>query len=457
MSKLFKEMPKNWATAEISECLLHMPDGRQIHQGWSPQCENDARQDESEWACIKTTAIQPGVFLPAYNKKLPGHLEPRPVLEIAHNDLLLTCAGPRNRCGITCLVKNPPHKLMISGKMYRFRVPERELLPEFLEAYLRSPHALSEIDSIKTGANDSGLNLTQERFLKLQIPIAPIREQQRIVAKLESLFERCRSIREKLDRLPRLLANLQKSILDSALNDEEADAWDEVPLIDLCATDRSLTYGIIKLGDHIDDGVPVLRSSNVRHLYLELDGMKKVSHALSDEYSRTILKGNEVVVTVRGTLGGVSAVSPQQVGWNVSREVAVIPLRKEINPEFVALSIGSPKSQAWLRGSYKGVAYTGINIADLKLLRIRLPKRSKQDEIVQRFQVAQNALKNLALSAERGINRIDNLYASLLSKAFRGELVPQDPNDEPAFVLLERIRAQKPVAGTKRGRRKAAT
>lgn len=339
----------------------------------------------------------------------------------------------------------------LNQHIFRVDFDRENLNSEFLRLAINQNLA----DYVRQAHGGAGLaHITKGKFEDSEVFLPPLNEQRRIVAKLDALFEKSRAIREKLDRAPRLLANLQKSILNSILNGQDADNWEEVSLIDLCESDRSLTYGIIKLGDHKEDGIPVLRSSNVRHLALELDGMKRVSPSLSDEYSRTILQGSEVVITVRGTLGGVAAVSHEHVGWNVSREVAVIPLKKSINPEFVALAIASPKSQAWLRGTYKGVAYTGINIADLKLLRIRLPQRSQQDEIVQRFNAALSALQNIGAGIESGINRIEALHASMLSKAFRGELVPQDPNDEPASVLLERIRAQEPQAKPERRGRK---
>lgn len=77
--------------------------------------------------------------------------------------------------------------------------------------------------------------------------------------------------------------------------------------------------------------------------------MKSIDPELSNEYSRTILQGGEVLVNVRGTLGGVAVVEREMVGWNVSREVAVIPIDPNyINPKYLSYQIGSPESQKWL-------------------------------------------------------------------------------------------------------------
>ena len=82
---------------------------------------------------------------------------------------------------------------------------------------------------------------------------------------------------------------------------------------------RPITYGVVKLGTEVEAGVPILRSSDVRHLRLELDHVKRISKKIADEYQRTYLKGGEVVVTVRGTLGGVVHIPAECSGYNVSR------------------------------------------------------------------------------------------------------------------------------------------
>src|SRR6516164_8139243 len=109
-----------WTRRKIAEVLLPQEDGKILHQGWSPRCEPEPSTKPTEWAALKTTAIQDGWFDDSFNKWLPKALSPRPNLEVRAGDILITCAGPRVRCGIACLVKKTRPRLMISGKMYRF-------------------------------------------------------------------------------------------------------------------------------------------------------------------------------------------------------------------------------------------------------------------------------------------------------------------------------------------------
>ena len=118
--------------------------------------------------------------------------------------------------------------------------------------------------------------------------------------------------------------------------------------------------------------------------------MKRITPALSAEYSLTILVGGEVLVNVRSTLSGVAVVSDEMAGWNVSREVAVVPVdSKRINPAFLSYLIGGGASQHWLGGVKKGAAYVGINIEDLRLLPVGSPKLDKQLHIVQHLETLQ--------------------------------------------------------------------
>ena len=167
------ELPKDWRKAFIEDLLEDLDVGKRLHQGWSPRCHKERSEDDDVWGVLKTTAIQKGQFLPEHNKRLPDELEPRPNIEVKNGDLLLTCAGPRIRCGIPCMIRTTRPKLMMSGKMYRFRADRTQIEPEYLEAFLLSKDAQDTIDRMKTGISESGLNLTHGRFKTLEVPIHP--------------------------------------------------------------------------------------------------------------------------------------------------------------------------------------------------------------------------------------------------------------------------------------------
>jgi type I restriction enzyme S subunit len=110
--------------------------------------------------------------------------------------------------------------------------------------------------------------------------------------------------------------------------------------------------------------------------------VKCVSQEIANEFARTFLDGGEILVTVRGTLGGVAVAPVSLKGANISREVAMIPLLPELNAKFFTFVIASPIGQAWLSGVTQGIAYAGINIKDLKELPIAVPPLAEQQRIV---------------------------------------------------------------------------
>jgi type I restriction enzyme S subunit len=324
-----------------------------------------------------------------------------------------------------------------------------DLDSRFFAYFLRSREGQHRVLSNFRGAAQGGI--TQTFAPNTRAPVAPINEQKRVAEKLESLLARVDSCQFHLERVPQILKRLRQSVLATAMagtlsaewrlaNNHNDIIWQDTTLAEVCVNDRAITYGVIKLGNDEPNGIPCLRTSNVRWLSIDELGMKRIKPELSEAYSRTILIGNEVLVNVRGTLGGVSVVKPHMVGWNVSREVAVAPINTALAlPEFIALWIASNSSQAWLTSKQKGVAYTGINIEDLRQLPVRLPSLDEQAEIVRLVERLFVYADRLEVGRQSATDRIEQLTPSLLAKAFRGELVEQDPNDEPAEILLARI------------------
>jgi len=186
-------------------------------------------------------------------------------------------------------------------------------------------------------------------------------------------------------------------------------------------------------------------------------GIFRISKTLSDEFKRTILEKGDVLLSVMATIGRAAIVPDYLVGGNVNRALAVIKLGDRISSEFAFFQIISPQFQAEFVEKQLGSAQKRINLSDLREFTVLLPSREEQTEIVRRVEQLFAFADQLEARVKAAQTRIDRLTQSILAKAFRGELVPQDPNDEPASVLLERIKAQRAVAPkAKRGKKASA-
>ena len=187
-----------------------------LDQGWSPRCLNENSKDELEWAVIKTSAVQYGHFVSVENKILPTELKPREQHELKVGDILITRAGPRVRVGVCCLVRKTRPRLINCDKVYRIKVNTEVVSPEYFELILNTPFYQREIEKMKSGISDSGLNLTQTKFLKIEIPIPTLEEQQLIVDELESKLTICDNVEETIKLSLQQAETLRQSILKKA-------------------------------------------------------------------------------------------------------------------------------------------------------------------------------------------------------------------------------------------------
>jgi type I restriction enzyme, S subunit len=200
------------------------------------------------------------------------------------------------------------------------------------------------------------------------------------------------------------------------------EGWTWATAEQLTDENRSITYGVIKLGAPVPNGVYVLRSSDVRHLRLDLEDVKQVAPDIAGEYRRTFLKGGEVLITVRGTLGGVVVAPAECAGFNISREIAMLAMVEPAVAKIVAIFIGSAPLQRWLLQRAKGIAYTGINIETLKEIPIPLPPLAEQTRIVAEVERRLSVVVELEAVVSANLQRATRLRQSILQKAFMGQL-----------------------------------
>ena len=214
----------------------------ELGQGWSPKCHNEPSINSEEWGVIKTTAIQAGYFNEKENKKLPADLEPRVKHELKAGDILITRAGPRVRVGVCCLIKKVRPRLINCDKAYRIRLKGDLISPQFFEYILSSPKYARMMENLKTGISDSGVNLTQNRFLDLEIPLPPLTEQYAIVQEIETRLSVCDKVEQDIEENLIRAEALRQSILKKAfegklLNEKElvevrmAEDWEPAEVL----------------------------------------------------------------------------------------------------------------------------------------------------------------------------------------------------------------------------------
>ena len=391
-------------------------------------------------AFLKTTAIQAGAFLPEHNKLLPTHLPPRPLLEVRDGDILITSAGPRARCGIACLVRNTPRHLMISGKMYRFRVPKQHIDARFVEAYLQTTSARDSIERIKTGINDSGLNLTHQRFRQLTLPIAPLNEQRRIVVAIEEQFSRLDAAEVWL-RHAKLRLNQMRGVVYSR---GIAGDWPVTSLKSLLR--EPLRNGHSAKASRDGKGIRTLTLTAVTQDDFS-EAHTKLTTANPTRVQDLWLEPRDILIERSNTpeLVGTAALFRGPRKWAIFPDLLIrVRVSEEVLPEFLGLVLKAEPARRYFRRAAQGIAGSmpKIDQGTVERLLVPVPPLDEQCSLVAEVERQLSLVGAMSAEIAVALRRGTALRRSILENAFTGKLVPQDLADEPAPELLKRISAE---------------
>jgi len=448
-------------------------DGKIIHQGWSPQCHKEPAS-EDEWGVLKTTAIQDGYFLDIENKRLPTEKEPKPRIEVKENDLLLTNAGPRARCGVVTLVQKARSKLMISGKMYRLRFDERFIEPRLIEAWLRTSNSQAELNKRKTGISESGLNMTQDRFKTLPVVIPPIAEQKQIAAKLDELLVQVDSIKARLDAIPAILKRFRQSVLAAAVSgrlteewrgQSELVGWKNKILLDVVQTKPR--NGHSPKGVDFETPYKNLTLSATTQAYFR-EGMFKYVDIDIPKESYLWVKPGDVLIQRANSLEyvGVSAIYKGLANHYVYPDLMMkCTPNNSILGDYLHYSLLSQTVRKYFRDNATGTAgnMPKINQQTVSLTPINLPPKEEQTEIVHRVEQLFAFAEQIEQRLKDAQSRVNHLTQSILARAFRGELTAEWREQNPDLIsgknsakaLLDKIKSEREnTPPTKRTRRK---
>ena len=158
--------------------------------------------------------------------------------------------------------------------------------------------------------------------------------------------------------------------------------WPEAKLKDIVHEDCSISYGIVQPGDDIEDGVPIVRPVDMNDTHLiERESLKKTSREISDAYSRTILRGDEILICVRGTTGLISKAEGLQ-GCNVTRGITPLFFKPEYNKEYLYRAFLGEKVQTYIKDNTIGSTLKGINMGTLREMPVCIPTCDIQQKFV---------------------------------------------------------------------------
>jgi type I restriction enzyme, S subunit len=341
-------------------------------------------------------------------------------------------------------------------------------------------------DSLGTGTTFKELSGTTAKTLPFRI--APTNEQTRIAQKLDELLAQVDTLKVRIDAIPALLKRFRQSVLAAAVSGRLTEEWraqhvgwvDEgSPTTEPASSSLPVGWSSKLAGDicgFITKGttpskekmtaghgeVPYIKVYNLTFtgtLDFSIDPTFVDSSTHSIDLKRSIVKPGDVLMNIVGPpLGKVSIVPATYPEWNINQAIARFRAGDEISAAYLALCLRTEEVLSHAVSRAKATAgQFNLTLEICRELPLPVPPAEEQTEIVRRVEQLFAFADQLESKVQSAKSRIDHLTQSILAKAFRGELVPQDPNDEPASVLLERIKAQRAAAPkAKRGRKASA-
>ena len=297
---------------------------------------------------------------------------------------------------------------------------------------------------------------------ELRFPLAPAAEQKRIADKLDTVLTRVDAVNTRLARVAPLLKRFRQSVLAAATSGRltedwragqpDISEWKTEKLNDLGELGRGKSKHRPRNDPRLYGGVhPFVQTGDVANANQWITSHKQTYSDFGLDQSK-LWPANTLCITIAANIADTALLSypacfPDSVVGFVANEACCLP-------RFIKWSIDVRKDD--LERLAPATAQKNINLGVLEEVEIHLPSLEEQTEIVRRVETLFAFADRLEARLAQAQTAATRLTPALLAKAFRGELVPQDPNDEPAAELLRRLQAQRataPKASAGRGRK----
>lgn len=485
-------LPSSWCCATLDELMKKIVDGTHhtptyIEEGVPFLSVKDIRNGEIYFDNCKYISQEE-------HKELCKRCSPE------YGDLLITKSGTIGRCAVVKTKRD--FSLFVSVALLKPAIQEVNI--SYISLAFQSWFQNINVQNDVTGTAIKNFHLVD--FRRLALPIAPLNEQKRIVGKIEALQKRSQRVKEAIDAIPQLLDQFRQSVLAAAFRGDltadwrennpdvepasvllekiraerrrkweeaelekmkakgkipkddkwkqkykEAEAvddselselpqgWEWVP-VELIST--KVVDGVHKKPNYVINGIPFVTVKNLTAgSGISFEEIKYVSIEDHEEFfKRANPQRGDILITKDGTLGVVRVIRTDKV-FSIFVSVALVkPIFSEMS-DYMELAFSCPQMQRQMLGV--GIGLMHIHLRELRRYSMPIAPLEEQKEIVCQIQSFFKTIDTIQQQYQETKANLDQLNQSILAKAFRGELVPQNPNDEPASILLERIRAER--------------
>ena len=260
-------------------------------------------------------------------------------------------------------------------------------------------------------------NISQEIIRRTSIPLPPLKEQRRIAAildKADALRQKRRLAVQKLDSL--ILAIFFDMFGDPTTFSIKVSP---VPLADFVRSDDGINYGVVQPGDDFEGGVPLVRVGDFTNGRIDLTSQKMIDPKIEAQYSRSRLRGDELLISCVGSIGTTALCRPDMRGMNIARAVARVPADPTvIDSTFLLFYLKTPYIQHYFQSQVRTVNQPTLNIKQINETPVYAPAIGLQKTFALRARKLL-AIRDKCASLDE---RLETFFSAIQHRAFQGEL-----------------------------------
>ena len=385
--------PEGWSNFTIGNAVSLIID----HRGVTPRKLGSDFTDKGI-PVLSAKNIVDGYVRPRDGfRHVPEELYPRWMSEpLIDGDVLVTSEAP-----LGSIAKfDKQGKWCLGQRLFALRAGEF-VDSSFLLYVLRGPQVQNEFRQRGSGTTAKGIKQTE--LVKIPLLLPPLPEQRKIAEILGSVDEAIQSTKKVISRTKRVKQGLLQELLTRGIGHtrfkkteigEIPEEWEVVPLSELVHPERPITYGIVQTGPYITNGIPCVRVVDIVKREIKIEDLITTTEQISNQYRRTILEKDDIILALRGEIGHVIQANQSLVGANLTRGVALVAPGGKVSSRYLLWALRAPIVTRQILVRVNGSALKEIPLKELRKVPVPVPPKAEQSQISEHLQDLETTLVN---------------------------------------------------------------
>ncbi|RZG87994.1 hypothetical protein EXE10_03805 [Acinetobacter sp. WCHAc060033] len=337
--------------------------------------------------------------------------------------------GPDQPVGRTVYIEelvfnNLDSEDIVCTNFLRLFRPISSINAKYLNFYLSFFYKTPEIVNYQSGSNNLR-NLQFKDYLKLEIPMAPLAEQQEIVRQLDMMLAQVEQIKARLDVIPAILKKFRQSVLASYFPENPISSEYVIcTLKDICT---SISDGDHQAPPKAKTGIPFLVISDVSKEEVDLESASRFVPQSYYDSLKDIRKPNkgDILYTVTGSFG-IPIPLKKEEDFCFQRHIAILKLNKlQVEQQYLYYLLKSEFVYQQADKTATGTAQKTVALSSLRNFTVHIPSLAEQSKIMKSIQGLFDYADSIEEIIQSAQKRVNSLTQSILAKAFSGELTAE--------------------------------